>query len=205
MGSKLGLLHGLKDGIDIKRLQIAYPLYKLLVDIYKPLSLNGSILQDKTSDLEYADEPTLKQFECIITNLEHYEKSDVIFESFEEDKTLMKILAEYPSEFDLPIGSKIVVLDASGRGYKTYIVDEKPAITSVLNDVIAFQYELTPSYLINTHDSLLSSAKRIKSRIDSGGLLDEEVTPEEVEELKLKEFSEEDILVITEDGGLYYE
>lgn len=204
-----GYIHGLKDGIDIKRLIIAYPIHKVLADIYKPLSFNGSLLQDKTSDIEYPELPYKENLEVIVTNLEHYGQSDVIYESFEEDKTLLKILSRTGEVIDLPNGTKVIVKDKDKNNHKSYVVDETSALRSVLGKIVAVQYELTPIYLANQTDNLLLTAKRLKESLESGAILEDdgsakELSPEDKIEL-VKEFTEEEVLILDKKGGIYYE
>lgn len=204
-----GYIHGLKDGIDIKRLIIAYPIHKVLADIYKPLSFNGSLLQDKTSDIEYPELPYKENLEVIVTNLEHYGQSDVIYESFEEDKTLLKILSRTGEVIDLPNGTKVIVKDKDKNNHKSYVVDETSALRSVLGKIVAVQYELTPIYLANQTDNLLLTAKRLKESLESGAILEDdgsakELSPDDKIEL-VKEFTEEEVLILDKKGGIYYE
>lgn len=204
-----GYIHGLKDGIDIKRLMMVYPIHKVLADIYKPTSFNGSLLQDKTSDISYPDTPYKENLEVIVTNLEHYGQSDVIYESFEADKTLLKILSRTGEVIDLPNGTKVIVKDKDKNNHKTYIVDETTALRSVLGKIVAVQYELTPIYLINQTDNLLLTAKRLKESIDSGTILEDDGSAKDLDVVDniedLKEFTEDDVIKLSKDGGIYYE
>ena len=169
---KQGYIHSIKDDVDIKRLIVTYPIHKVLADIYKPISFNGSLLQDKTSDIEYSEIPYKEDLEVIVTNLEHYGQSDVIYESFEQDKVLLKILSRTGEIIDLPNATKIIVKDRDKNNYKTYIVDETAAIRGVMGEMVAVEFELTPIYLSNQTDNLLSTAKRLKEDLDSGKVLE---------------------------------
>ena len=204
-----GYIHSLKDGIDIKRLMIVYPIYKVLVNLYKPVSFSNSLMQDKTSDIEYSDTPYKEDLAVIITNLEHYGESDVIYESFEEDKTLLKVLTKTGEEVDLPDGTKVIVKDVNKNNYKTYIVDATTAIRSVMGTIIAQQCELTPIYLKNQSDNLLLTAKRLQDTMDAGTILEDDGTANGLDSKdvieELKEFTEEGLLKLNVKGTTYYE
>lgn len=204
-----GYIHSLKDGIDIKRLMIVYPIYKVLVNLYKPVSFSNSLMQDKTSDIEYSDTPYKEDLAVIITNLEHYGESDVIYESFEEDKTLLKVLTKTGEEVDLPDGTKVIVKDVNKNNYKTYIVDATTAIRSVMGTIIAKQCELTPIYLKNQSDNLLLTAKRLQDTMDAGTILEDDGTANGLDSKdvieELKEFTEEGLLKLNVKGTTYYE
>lgn len=204
-----GYIHSLKDGIDIKRLMIVYPIYKVLVNLYKPVSFSNSLMQDKTSDIEYSETPYKEDLAVIITNLEHYGESDVIYESFEEDKTLLKVLTKTGEEVDLPDGTKVIVKDVNKNNYKTYIVDATTAIRSVMGTIIAQQCELTPIYLKNQSDNLLLTAKRLQDTMDAGTILEDDGTANGLDSKdvieELKEFTEEGLLKLNVKGTTYYE
>lgn len=203
-----GKVHKLKDGLDVKRLIITYPSFKVLADIYKPKSFKGSLLADKTSDIEYDSEPFKKDLEVIVTNLEHYGQSDVVFESFEQDKTLLKILTK-EEDIKLPSGTKVIVKDNNGNNYKTYLVDETEALRGVLGKNHAVQYELTPIYLANQTDDMLLTAKKIRDSIDSGSITEDDGSVKDLSQdeviLDKKEYTEDGVLKIDKKGELFYE
>jgi hypothetical protein len=194
--------------VEVYRLLQVLPIYGVIVDIYKPVRTKGSIRGLKTTNLEYEEIPTYKDLKVIITNLEHYNQGSTLFESFEEDGFLLKTLSKEPIK--IPDSSKIVVKEYRGvegvEGEHMTFASKKGMIAQTpVNGKIAVKYELTPLYLVDSDTSLFDKAKELQEEVKEGAIIPDYVQKiaEATKEIKKEEYTDDDILVIDDEGGFY--
>lgn len=194
--------------VDVTRMIIIFPQRKRVCDIYKPTDLNGSLNGLQSTNLDYPDTPTISDFEAIITNLENYENSDIIYESFEKEKYLLKYLMKTTNPVYLTEGTKVVTKDDLGDGYKSFVIRAETEMKSSSGSIIAVQYELTPLYLLEASDNIVKRIQTLTKDIEEGALV-----PEHVEDLLEEDTTpiSEPLLdvnnrpIIPKSGGRYYE
>ena len=201
-----GYLHTLHEQTEMNRMIASYPIHKRNLDIYLPLNLRGSINQHNTTEIDYSELPSFEKFEGIITNLENYQDSETIYESFEKELYLLKYLVIGSEPKSLPDGTKVVVLDKDREGYKTFIVKGHSEIKMSVGSVASVQYELTPNYLVNTVDSIIPRASKLIEDLDNGSVLPEQtIDLVDYDAILDKDKNIEDIDIVPISGGLYFE
>lgn len=206
----VGYIYEAFNRVDVYRMMQILPIYGVLVDVYRPKNWNGSINGLDTTNLDYEETPIHTDLKVIITNLEHYEDSKTVYESFEEDGFYLKTLLG--EALKLPTSSKIVVKDYSEAGLasegKTFVTTNRGVIaTTPVNNKIASRYELTPIYLHNKGTNPIEEADGLLKKLDDGEIVPDfvEQSPKEDSKLGDLEYSEDDLIILEKEGGLYYE